>query len=64
VYGFDAWRFAVLFQSWSCAASLRLPCICCVNLAAAVGVMQKGFGLSNVALGLAFSAFNYAYDED
>ena len=32
-----------------------------VNLAAAAGVMQKDLGLSNIALGLAFSAFNYAY---
>jgi MFS family permease len=32
-----------------------------VNLAAAAGVMQQDFGLSNIALGLAFSAFNYAY---
>src|SRR5271155_3945482 len=32
-----------------------------VNLAAAAGVMQKDLGLSNIALGVAFSAFNYAY---
>ena len=32
-----------------------------VNLAAAATVMQKDLGLSNIALGLAFSAFNYAY---
>jgi len=32
-----------------------------VNLAAAAGVMQKDLGLSNIALGLAFSAFNYSY---
>jgi MFS transporter, ACS family, glucarate transporter len=32
-----------------------------VNLAAAAGVMQKDLGLSNIARGLAFSAFNYAY---
>lgn len=32
-----------------------------VNLAAAASVMQKDLGLSNIALGLAFSAFNYAY---
>jgi MFS family permease len=32
-----------------------------VNLAAAAGVMQKDLGLTNIALGLAFSAFNYAY---
>ena len=32
-----------------------------VNLAAAAGVMQQDLGLSNLALGLAFSAFNYAY---
>ncbi len=32
-----------------------------VNLAAAAPVMQKDLGLSNIALGLAFSAFNYAY---
>jgi len=32
-----------------------------VNLAAAAGVIQKDLGLSNIALGLAFSAFNYAY---
>ncbi|MGH7045074.1 MAG: MFS transporter [Stellaceae bacterium] len=32
-----------------------------VNLAAAAGVMQKDLGLSNIALGIAFSAFNYAY---
>jgi MFS family permease len=32
-----------------------------VNLAAAASVMQQDLGLSNVALGIAFSAFNYAY---
>jgi MFS family permease len=32
-----------------------------VNLAAAAPVMQKDLGLSNVALGFAFSAFNYSY---
>src|SRR6516162_7133138 len=32
-----------------------------VNLAAAASVMQQDLGLSNIALGLAFSAFNYAY---
>ncbi len=32
-----------------------------VNLAAAAQVMQKDLGLSNIALGLAFSAFNYSY---
>jgi hypothetical protein len=32
-----------------------------VNLAAAAPVMQQDLGLSNLALGLAFSAFNYAY---
>jgi MFS family permease len=32
-----------------------------VNLAAAAGVMQKDLGLSNIALGIAFSAFNYSY---
>ncbi|HEY3912299.1 MAG TPA: MFS transporter [Stellaceae bacterium] len=32
-----------------------------VNLAAAAPVMQKELGLSNIALGLAFSAFNYSY---
>jgi MFS family permease len=32
-----------------------------VNLAAAAPVMQKDLVLSNVALGLAFSAFNYSY---
>jgi MFS family permease len=32
-----------------------------VNLAAAASVMQKDLGLSNIALGLAFSAFNYSY---
>jgi len=32
-----------------------------VNLAAAATVMQKDLGLSNIALGVAFSAFNYAY---
>jgi MFS family permease len=32
-----------------------------VNLAAAASVMQKDLGLSNIALGIAFSAFNYAY---
>src|SRR5208282_1286721 len=32
-----------------------------VNLAAAAPVMQKDLGLSNIALGLAFSAFNYSY---
>src|SRR5882672_11193536 len=32
-----------------------------VNLAAAAPVMQQDLGLSNLALGLAFSAFNYSY---
>jgi nitrate/nitrite transporter NarK len=32
-----------------------------VNLAAAAGVIQNDLGLSNIALGLAFSAFNYSY---
>jgi MFS family permease len=32
-----------------------------VNLAAAAQAMQKDLGLSNIALGLAFSAFNYSY---
>jgi MFS family permease len=32
-----------------------------VNLAAAASVMQQDLGLSNIALGVAFSAFNYAY---
>jgi sugar phosphate permease len=32
-----------------------------VNLAAAASVMQKDLGLTNIALGIAFSAFNYAY---
>ena len=32
-----------------------------VNLATAAQVMQQDLGLSNIALGLAFSAFNYAY---
>jgi MFS family permease len=32
-----------------------------VNLAAAAPVIQQDLGLSNIALGLAFSAFNYAY---
>jgi MFS family permease len=32
-----------------------------VNLAAAAEVMKQDLGLSNIALGLAFSAFNYAY---
>jgi len=32
-----------------------------VNLAAAASVMQQDLGLSNIALGIAFSAFNYAY---
>ena len=32
-----------------------------VNLAAAASVMQHDLGLSNIALGVAFSAFNYAY---
>ena len=32
-----------------------------VNLAAAAPVMQKDLGLSNIALGIAFSAFNYSY---
>jgi MFS family permease len=32
-----------------------------VNLAAAAPVMQKDLGLGNVALGFAFSAFNYSY---
>src|ERR1700730_15437313 len=31
-----------------------------VNLAAAAPVMQQDLGLSNLALGLAFSAFNYS----
>src|ERR1700675_678526 len=32
-----------------------------VNLAAAAVVIQKDLGLSNIELGLAFAAFNYAY---
>ncbi|MBV9827654.1 MAG: MFS transporter [Alphaproteobacteria bacterium] len=32
-----------------------------VNLAAAAGVIKDDLGLSNIQLGLAFSAFNYAY---
>jgi MFS family permease len=32
-----------------------------LNLAAAASVMQKDLGLSNIALGVAFSAFNYSY---
>src|ERR1700722_4718502 len=32
-----------------------------VNLAAAAPVMPQALGLSNLALGLAFSAFNYSY---
>jgi MFS family permease len=32
-----------------------------VNLAAAAGVMKEDLGLSNIALGIAFSAFNYSY---
>src|SRR6201987_1991900 len=32
-----------------------------VNLAAAAPVMQQDLGLSNIALGVAFSAFNYSY---
>lgn len=32
-----------------------------VNLAAAAPVIQKDLGLSNLALGFAFSAFNYSY---
>jgi MFS family permease len=32
-----------------------------VNLAAAAPIMQKDLGLSNIALGIAFSAFNYSY---
>jgi MFS family permease len=32
-----------------------------VNLATAAPVMQQDLGLSNLALGLAFSAFNYSY---
>jgi MFS family permease len=32
-----------------------------VSLATAAPVMQKDLGLSNIALGIAFSAFNYAY---
>ena len=32
-----------------------------VNLAAAAGVMQQDLRLSNIELGIAFSAFNYAY---
>jgi nitrate/nitrite transporter NarK len=32
-----------------------------VNLAAAAPVMQQDLGLSNLALGFAFSAFNYSY---
>jgi MFS family permease len=32
-----------------------------VNLAAAAVVMQRDLGLSNIELGLAFAAFNYAY---
>ena len=32
-----------------------------VNLAAAAQLMKQDLGLSNIALGVAFSAFNYAY---
>jgi MFS family permease len=32
-----------------------------INLAAAAPVIQKDLGLSNIALGIAFSAFNYSY---
>lgn len=32
-----------------------------VNLAAAAEVIKDDLGLSNIALGVAFSAFNYAY---
>jgi MFS family permease len=32
-----------------------------VNIAAAAGVMQQDLRLSNIELGIAFSAFNYAY---
>jgi MFS family permease len=32
-----------------------------LNLAAAATTIQKDLGLSNIALGLAFSAFNYSY---
>jgi MFS family permease len=32
-----------------------------VNLAAAAEVMKEDLGLSNIALGIAFSAFNYSY---
>ena len=32
-----------------------------VNLAAAATVIRNDLGLSNIALGLAFSAFNYTY---
>jgi hypothetical protein len=32
-----------------------------VNLAAAAEVIKEDLGLSNIALGIAFSAFNYAY---
>jgi MFS family permease len=32
-----------------------------INLAAAATTIQKDLGLSNIALGLAFSAFNYSY---
>jgi MFS family permease len=32
-----------------------------VNLAAAAPAMQQDLGLSNLALGVAFSAFNYSY---
>jgi MFS family permease len=32
-----------------------------VNLAAAAPVIQKDLGLGNIALGIAFSAFNYSY---
>lgn len=32
-----------------------------VNLAAAAEVLKEDLGLTNIALGLAFSAFNYSY---
>src|SRR5260370_20637552 len=38
-----------------------IPFIDRVNLAAAAQVMQKDLSLSNIALGLALSAFNYSY---
>ena len=59
LFGFNGRATGISWSSWS-----RMHFILFIdraNLAAAAQVMQKALGLGNIALGLAFSAFNYAY---